>query len=845
MFLPPGFYKSVISIILAVSVFTAEASIKPTEAVKMLCPVAKKGKNANAEEKRQATLQKKLLEIAKGGDINAVDENGQTALMCAAMQDNRLAVYWLVAKGADVMCLSSKKKLAWEYATDRVIRELLNACANLHKKIGKWSVIRMRHLYIQGSRGYRISGDIFSSEDSRMGANLRGTYEGKLIVQYDSSPDVYAFLVRTGYDVNAKDENGETVLNFKTPLETAQLMLALDMKLNPKNPEQMLLSALHRDDTKGAVEVLKKKPEMLENAEQIIAATKSGKMVRALIETGLNVKELRQRDGREISLLEAAIQGGGRVSVVKELLAAGCPLTSGEPSLLKLIAKNCPSAGDTAKLLIDAGVSVTDDDLKEAVFAGSLPLVKLALEKGANANQLDKDGRNLLHGLYYSDYRPSSGYIDAPLPKDVGAIGKLLVDAGLKVTDDDLSDAVRARYLPLVKLTLEKGAKVKPQSNLLHCLYGSGATRPYNTDIGAIVRLLIKAGADINHVCEVQYYMHGPLLTIEKATPLHVALLELYDYEGKKCHPFFQPQYAAERERKVKCIADLIKMMKKMPEDILQFVGGVELTPQQCGDIALMLLDKGASIKGEGEKSPLLNAGAFDARVAKRLLDAGLGKNKGELTEALENARTAEVVDVLLAAGADKNVIGSHVVLGIPGCIYPVVKRLLEAGAPTEWVNENGDKCSAMKWLGGMRMHQMQLRDEDYINVAQALMKAGAKIDLFELGDVYFYSDAPLLTTVLKFVPDINAQNDAGNTVMMHWLISKRGLRDDTLMVFLQAGARTDIRNKEGKTILKLAQEKKEEICKDPKKLKDWQWERELILLEKIIPLLKSKGAVE
>ena len=832
MLLPSSCYKSVISFILAASVFTADASIKPAAAVKMLCPAVKKAKSA--EEKRQATLYKRLLEIAKGGNIDAVDKNGQTALMCAAELNNRLAVCWLVAKGADVLRQTAKKKLARDYATDRVIRDLLDACASLQKKTEKWDESKVRELYGEDSR--RLRYDIFSSKDRKLGAKLRGMHEGKLIVQCDIGPDVYAFLIRTGYDVNAKGENGETALNIKTPADLAQLMLALGVNLNAENPEQMLCFALHRDDTDGVVEALKKKPEMLEEADQIIAATKSAEMVRVLIGEGLDVKELRQQNGRAISLLESAIRGGGRVEVVKELLAAECPLPTGEPSLLTLMAQHCPSAGDTAKLLIDAGLSVSDDDLREAVDAVSLPLVKLALEKGANAKQIDANGYDLLRRLCeYYDYSPHH--------KDFGTIGKLLADAGMNVTDDDLRAAVKARSLPLVKLALERGANAKQidenGNNLLHYLYGSQGSPLH---IGAIAKLLIKAGADLNHTREFRSIMHGTFAHFcEKATPLHFAVIGGgIGYELNTGHYFYMPQYAAERELKVECIGELINMMDKLPEDILQFVGSVELTPQQCGDIALMLLDKGASIKGEGEKSPLVSAGAYDARVTKRLLAAGLGKNKDELTAALRNARTAEVVDVLLAAGADKNVIGDHVIEGEPGCIYPVVKRLLEAGAATEWVNRNGDKAYALNWLGVPRMHRSALRDEDYINVAQELGKAGAKIDLFEAGDGYYNSSAPLLKIVLKFVTDINAQNDAGNTVMMHWLI-KHGFWGDSLKVLLQAGARTDIRNKEGKTVLKIALEKKEEICKDPSKMSD----RELKNLEKTILLLKAMGAKE
>ena len=751
MLLRSGCYKIIISFILAASVFTADAGVEPAVAVKMLCPAVKKGKNA--EEKRQAALYKKLMEIAKGGDVNAVDKNKQTALMHAAAMDNRLAVCWLVAKGADVKRRNAKNKTALECTADPNIQELLEKCADERKRLTEEDEKNVHRWYAGDGKSLREG--IFQNRSlsavaaaRKMRVDLSGTHEGKLIAQWNISPEVYAYLVRTGYDVNARGENGETALNIETSGDLAQLMLALDMKLNPENSEQMLWSALHRDDVEGAAAALKKKPELINEAERIIGAAKSGKMVRVLVEAGLEVKA---------ALLRAAIRGGGRAPVVKELLAAGCPLEAGDQSLLQEIATHCPSAGDTAKLLVDAGVSVTDDDLRNAVEARSLPLVQLALEKGASAKQLDKAGRNLLHILYYGS--------------------------------------------------------------------------PHR-DVGAIAKLLVKAGADVHHTYNLQYVASGGVRFCEKATPLHFALIMGHYTRGLHFH---DESRSAARELRVKGASALIGMMKKVPENILEYVCCNELTLQQIGDIALMLLDKGASTKVAGENSLLAGVGAYDDRVTKRLLDAGLGKNKDELTEALQNARTAEVVDVLLAAGADKNVISAHVQWGEPGCILPVVKRLLEAGAATEWVDEEGAKLYALDMLGVPRGHSASLRNEDYTGVAQELIKAGAEIDLFAAKGVYEYT--PLLKMVLKTTPDLNVQNDAGNTVIMQWMLQDK-LSSDSLKVFLQAGAKTDIRNKEGKTLLMIAQEKYDELCREADKKSFY--EDRLKDMEKIIRLLKA-----
>ncbi len=78
----------------------------PQQGVELLFPAGTgkqaKGAKLSKEQKKAASLLKKLKATEKGGNVNAVDKQGQTALMHAAAQDNKLAVCWLVAKGADI-----------------------------------------------------------------------------------------------------------------------------------------------------------------------------------------------------------------------------------------------------------------------------------------------------------------------------------------------------------------------------------------------------------------------------------------------------------------------------------------------------------------------------------------------------------------------------------------------------------------------------------------------------------------------------------------------------------------------------------------------------------------------
>ena len=87
-----------------------------------------KGVKLSKEQKKAASLLKKLKAIEKGGNVNAADKQGQTALMHAAAQNNRLAVCWLVAKGADATKKSQKGKTAAELAKDKSLQTFLEEC---------------------------------------------------------------------------------------------------------------------------------------------------------------------------------------------------------------------------------------------------------------------------------------------------------------------------------------------------------------------------------------------------------------------------------------------------------------------------------------------------------------------------------------------------------------------------------------------------------------------------------------------------------------------------------------------------------------------------------------------
>lgn len=73
-------------------------------------------------------LSRKLLSIVKGGDINARDSRGQTALMMAAALNNRELVDGLLLYGADPGIATPKGRCAHHLCTDVELRRKLISC---------------------------------------------------------------------------------------------------------------------------------------------------------------------------------------------------------------------------------------------------------------------------------------------------------------------------------------------------------------------------------------------------------------------------------------------------------------------------------------------------------------------------------------------------------------------------------------------------------------------------------------------------------------------------------------------------------------------------------------------
>lgn len=365
--------------------------------LRLLCP-------AGAEQKKNAVLRSKLKAMEKG--LNAADAKGKTLLMYAAEQDNRVAVCYLVAKGADVTAKDKAGKTAQDYARTASLRELLGACARL----GAASGAAMSHEQMERkaqqegldgpearqARLYELavkSGALGEISDLiRMGAdpNKPGPDGRKLEYLPGLTPEYLAYFMHRGYGITPAKKGKATPLRGDLTAPMGRLLLALGVQPEPADEKGCLWAALLGDDAAAAKETLEENAELIrtraEDGRPLLALAQSAAMVQALTAAGADAKEAGLLAGM-LSRSASDPRGG---EVVSELLKAGAELP--EEALVSF----CKAGSG------DAGV------------------VQALLKAGANPKAKDAEGNTLLHLLLFNKFAFASA----------GDAAKALVKAG-------------------------------------------------------------------------------------------------------------------------------------------------------------------------------------------------------------------------------------------------------------------------------------------------------------------------------------------------------------------------------------------------------------------------------
>ena len=468
-----------------------------------------KGVKLSKEQKKAASLLKKLKAVEKGGNVNAADKRGQTALMHAAAQDNRLAVCWLVAKGADASIKSKTGKMAGDLVKEENanMKELLKACCEEKLPLPEEEKRRFKSAEEAQKKLEETSylGSVATA--LRAGAHADRLHpENKRFLFSDNPEESLAFLIRHGMPVapfNKTDWKDATSPHLR-------LLLACGMPKESDDTRKKLIFALLLDDVPGIEACLQQEPGFAKEAEYYGRA-QSAAAVQALLKAAGGVPDA-------AACLEAVLRTSYNGAVVKALLNAGVPVPTDEETLKLLIPGyygedyttyrgELRSKSDVVQAMLDAGLdpNYTFSDgntlLHRATDHGNLTIVRALLKKGANANVLNKDNDTPLSLIFANMHE--GGYA-----ANEGAIVQALLKAGARIDLGNLSQKLEGavsnngfvsprskkeqdEFIAGLKAVLQAGFKV-PANILLYC----GNPDMPDAKWEEVALLLLEHGAD-------------------------------------------------------------------------------------------------------------------------------------------------------------------------------------------------------------------------------------------------------------------------------------------------------------------------------------------------------------
>ena len=457
------------------------------------------GVKLSKEQKKAAALLKKLKAIEKGGDVNAVDKLGQTALMHAAAQDNRLAVCWLVAKGADASIKSKKGKTAGSVAHGDMV-DFLTALEKEKQPVSRQEARDMYDMYTYEMMNF--------PREISSGANgvfeLRGAKAEDLsklknkewkMENFREGPMTPALLYRIGARKFSFPEDLSSV-----EAESLQLLRALGVKTDIVDSVLQIKIALQLKQKETALALLKQDLSLLQNQE-IFSSISDAKTLQALLDAGL--------DAKDEKLTESVIKKSDG-AMLRTLLKAGATLQDPDKTLENVMGRDDYKSASFIFALIDAGAKADVNTLpvKVSSFYGSMLQYQVnatLLHKAADKANLSDVQLLLAHGV--NPNAPGKKAEDDQ--KAPYGMTPLMAAANSPVTRKNTT----THRTEIVKRLLDAGADVHAKDsagNGVIYYAACGGLRAHfdddfthrvseksEADILSMVELLLKAGADV------------------------------------------------------------------------------------------------------------------------------------------------------------------------------------------------------------------------------------------------------------------------------------------------------------------------------------------------------------
>jgi ankyrin repeat protein len=456
----------------------------------------------NAANKGDFEVVEALLD--NGADINARDEQNQTALHQAASRGQTPIVKLLLERGADVNAknlFGQTPLLAPVYSGSLdTVRALLAAGADVDAR----SVLSGQTPLLAVSSLQTKVVEALLKEGADVNAKGEAYHETALMLAaVTGNKATVRVLLEKGADVKAASTNGRTAMLMAEALGHAEVVKLLEDAGAPRETSKALLPLeaylpryLVANAKRGrplnpqaALALLSRGAEVSAHGETaLLFAALQGDVeaVSALLDNGADVN-VRHEDGWSGLLLAAA---NGHSLVVQALLDKGAKVEAKENLMGQTALIWAVKGGHTAvvKALLKAGANVNARDkfggtaLTRGASNGQTAIVKTLIEAGADINTREYDGDTAL--------------IEATTESHLEII-KALLKTGANVNDKDLEGrtllmiAAMAGSEKAVKALLDAGADINAQDN-----FGSTALKLATTlKRKSITQLLKKKGA--------------------------------------------------------------------------------------------------------------------------------------------------------------------------------------------------------------------------------------------------------------------------------------------------------------------------------------------------------------
>ena len=744
-------------------------------------------KKSSPEDKGEALLLKKLSGITSAAKLNTPNKQGMTPLMVAASRNHRLAVCWLIAKGADVKAKNKDGKTAYELTSDIRLRELLRLCAEEKEPLDESEAEWTKKVGAEKLRASLQGGDaIYLSHVSRnwkVGADIKRKEGGRqVLAAAHIPPESVAFLVRQGCDVNARNDDGSPVISVNTPSESIRLMLALGLKLDTsKEPEQKaaICALVAADAVKEVKKALKEHADLVNQSGDektataalfrafsdylsgtlypvnLLSLAQSAEMVKALIEAGVDPK---QGTHNFSNTLAYAVWSHQPVPVVKALIKA-----LGADAKLNGDGKIMPSllfwAQDaaTAKLLIEAGADPNanikefgneDTPLDAAAYDGRLDVMNELLGAGAKPDAWQSPTIQQIFSSFKdrvdaSGLRGGQATTDRAITPNFRAriqrtrflpdIIRALIKAGAKVDADTWAAALHLSRFPRTCDDMPLRDQLTSYLSILDALNESSTKLPAD----AFLKLVVPHDAKGDVLCPVFEKLIA-LGADPKAT------------DAKSRTILFELRDAQSLQGLVKAGLDI---NARDPDGNTPLLYITRDHPQNLTlDLYKAAVAAGADVKVKDKKDyTLLHATARSTdpsaiEVARELLKAGLdvnGKDQEGKTP-IFYALSKPMLDLLIQSGADPKILDKdgwtpihHAARGFNEATAEIIRTLVKAGVDVNARNKSGRTPlyqfaeSAFTDSISHSLDGSQLPDYSKYRapVLEALLEVGAKLD--------------------------------------------------------------------------------------------------------------------